>query len=595
MADAPLLTYQIWTSPSPVQTGTAFRLTVGVAPPKGQTVYCNQIWVSIPLSPAPGGGLAAPDPNPQFGVNTSKWALAQVDVGPLPGDDDGTIYATGTFTCQGSADFDITYPLVFEVTGVGDATPGSLSAGVLTQEQSGTTSDPTAFTKKAGSWAQVKVPPQLFLGNFMAAAPTNPTVPATQFDNGAAIQLSWESNADWFQLYQANENTPIYAGSATSYQVASGPATDTTFVLQAIASGDPSGDTASGFAPIYFYDALTITVRNPNLTPNTLSVGGATTIGSTGSPSTLTVNGAESVTGNLTVGGAAQVTGAATVGSAAVQGNLTVGGTTTSTGALSAPSISASGAVSAGSVSTGASSLGSAQATSLAASGTVTAGSVNAGSTSLGSAQASSLNSAGRINVGNVGDDNAMQVINGSSQSFSAFFQNTSGSTNNYITGIGSQVVNSSDCGIATNGQYGAFSPGAPAFVLQLPTRAGNRVGTYAVCLQAEIYLSGSGRTTAGSATVDLGAEVSDMLLQTGGHAYRVLLTPSGPCNGLTVTERSGERFVVEELGNGTAEVDFDWLVVARIPKELGSTEPAELPDRLPDFGASVAPSNPPV
>ena len=56
---------------------------------------------------------------------------------------------------------------------------------------------------------------------------------------------------------------------------------------------------------------------------------------------------------------------------------------------------------------------------------------------------------------------------------------------------------------------------------------------------------------------------------------YRVFLTPLGDCNGLYVAEKTATSFTVHELGGGSADVDFDYRLVAkRLGYETERLEP---------------------
>src|ERR1019366_8679796 len=48
------------------------------------------------------------------------------------------------------------------------------------------------------------------------------------------------------------------------------------------------------------------------------------------------------------------------------------------------------------------------------------------------------------------------------------------------------------------------------------------------------------------------------------GVEYHVFLTPKGDCKGLYVTNETTDGFEVRELGGGTANIAFDYRIVAR-------------------------------
>lgn len=317
--DTPLLSYQFSTAPIPLQVSpdgsqTTSRISLAVFNPT-PGVYCSQIMVAVPV------GTTATDfcvAAPSASVNTGKWTIASLKVVPGHeiGEESGS-YATIIFQCRDADDYKLGYSLVLSLTGVVNSTVGTFSYSI--QELTGPS--PDQLTSKVSKHAISKQDAIFTLRNFAATAAGAPTVPATRFGNGQGLQLSWDSNGTWFQLYANGSPAPRYAGPATSYSLPAGLTADTQFVLVASVSGDPSQDSPSpGYQPIYLYDALTLVVSNPDLTPKSITAEsdiatqGAVTAGQ------LTTGGA-SVSGQLTVAGATTLSGPATVsGTAKVSG-----------------------------------------------------------------------------------------------------------------------------------------------------------------------------------------------------------------------------------------------------------------------------------
>ena len=134
--------------------------------------------------------------------------------------------------------------------------------------------------------------------------------------------------------------------------------------------------------------------------------------------------------------------------------------------------------------------------------------------------------------------------------------------------------------GVYTNGYVA--SKNSSAMLVEVETSAGPRVVTSPLSVEPETQLSGRARLSGGQAVVELEAGIADMLLHTPTHQYRVLVTAAEVCNGLAVTERDVGRFVVQEVGGGTSDAEFDWLLIAHLPAELGAAEPQRLPSALP-------------
>jgi len=303
-----LLDYAFSTDPAPIEISTAqvtnqARVNIGVS--AGAPVYCNQIVVAVPVGPDTDNLFAQP---PAGSMNTTKWTTTtQTHKGGelwdgLIGDQ---AYATFTYDCVSKTDYLIDYNLVLGVFGAVNGAIGDLKIGI--QENSGTTPDPSTFTTKSSFIPLRKDRPSFYLTNLVATTPDSPTVPCTDFANGAPIRLAWESNGTYFQLFVNGQTAPVYAGTATTCTLSGGVSRGTTFVLTASMTGSPGQDTPQGgYQPIYLYDSLAISVSNPVLTPTSVNVAG--TLGVTGA-STLngaTVNGTLNGTGsaslnNLTV------------------------------------------------------------------------------------------------------------------------------------------------------------------------------------------------------------------------------------------------------------------------------------------------------
>jgi hypothetical protein len=340
--DLLLLTYGFSTDPIPVAISTdqvtnQARVNIGVS--AGKPVYCNQILVAVPIGSDEASLFAK---TPAGSLNTKKWTItsqvkkgSDIGIGALSDQD----YATFTYDCISSTDYLINYNLVFGVFGAVDSMVGDTQ--VMIRENSGTSSDPSTFTPKVGSFPVSKAWPQFYLTNLVATTPSSPTVPTTDFANGAPIRFAWESNGSYFQLFMKDQTTPIYSGTATTCTLP-GISRDTTFVLAASMTGAPGQDIPQGgYQPIYLYDSLSITVSNPVLTPTSVNV--ATTLGVTGT-STLgvTTTGAltsagATVTGSLQAGSLSTSgtlnAGQATLGQATVNGSLTVNSGSTLSGA----------------------------------------------------------------------------------------------------------------------------------------------------------------------------------------------------------------------------------------------------------------------
>ncbi|MEO3876729.1 hypothetical protein ABGB18_48935 [Nonomuraea sp. B12E4] len=264
MSDTPLLHYS--TSTAPLQAGTpdkpvANTIDITVSSPAGQKIYCKKLEIAVPIS-APDDGGAYFTENPQSSI-TGKWgtASAQMKIGQELGLEPATNYYHVIFQAPPIPGFDlIDKPLTISITGNLAATPGS-TLTCPTTETSGTTSGKyTPKTPQDLTWDTAK--PAFYLHNFLAGAPDEPTIPKTKFNAGDEVSLSWESNGDFFHLYDG-DGTVLHEGRETSWTVPADKIfSDTTFTLRASDTG--------GFETSYQYATITITINNPTLSELTV-------------------------------------------------------------------------------------------------------------------------------------------------------------------------------------------------------------------------------------------------------------------------------------------------------------------------------------
>jgi hypothetical protein len=582
--DTCLLDYAFSTAPIPLQVNApggqaTSRINLGVFNPT-PGVLCSQIMVAVPVGPEPTDFCFEP---PAASVNTGKWSVSSQEV--VKGEEIGlpeASYATVIFQCRDQADYGVGYSLVLSLVGAVNTEVGDFTYAV--QEWSGTS--PDDLNPKVGYHTIGKQDAIFTLSNFAAAATDKPTVPGTAFTNGQPLRLSWESTGTWFELYAKGSPAPLYAGPATSYELAAGLTAGTQFVLVASVTGDPTKDSPSpGYQPIYLYDALTLVVTNPDLTPRTvaaangissagtLTVTGQSTVGALTATS-ATVNGPTVLNGDLDVGTASAqkyvhihgklAAGPSSLEDLAVTGPVAVYGTL---GARSPVTVSSTLQV------TGKSTLADASTTQLA-SGAVTTGRI------LITGTEDSLHvQSGRLWV-DTGNNNGAQVFNTSAQYPCGWFQNRSGRTGNQVTGVVGYVVNSSDWGLYTNGRMAAA--GGMAALTHLPTRSGHRVVTSPLTPEAELHISGSARLSNGRARVAFDEELADLVCFSHHAPYRVLATPTGRCAGLMIVEKAAGHFIVEEAADGYSDASFDWMVITRVRADGEATVAMTLPSELP-------------
>lgn len=307
-----LLSYIQTTVPSPLQvsTNTPTSGQIAFSVQSNADVLCKMITVSVPIGDND-DEVYTVTPSPSGSINTTNWALSsQIIAGKDIGLLDGVNYRVFTIN-NNTAGYAVSSSFTLTITGnVNKIT--STTAIVQLQEYSSPIVNPN-YTIKSQSFPMTKsTAPAFYVSNFISSLAGTPTIPATEFSNGASFLLSWASNGTYFQIFQKGTTTPVYQGTATTFTL-SGISTDTTFVLVATLSGAT------------LYESLTVTISNPSL-----------------SPSSVTTSGNESVGGTLTVTGATGLS-TANINSAAISGTLNVGGLSTLSDVTTSGTLTANG------------------------------------------------------------------------------------------------------------------------------------------------------------------------------------------------------------------------------------------------------------
>jgi hypothetical protein len=122
------------------------------------------------------------------------------------------------------------------------------------------------------------------------------------------------------------------------------------------------------------------------------------------------------------------------------------------------------------------------------------------------------------------------------------------------------RVPSSSQYGLGTNGLI--YAGGSLGFVGRFESDEGAVPAVAVQSVNAELILSGSSRLEGGKARVKIEPRLAGGLSR---HVEPVVIvTPTGPCNGLYVEEKSVDGFSVSELGGGQSSAEFDWIMIAR-------------------------------
>ncbi|MDQ3934047.1 MAG: hypothetical protein M3340_05380 [Actinomycetota bacterium] len=380
-------------------------------------------------------------------------------------------------------------------------------------------------------------------------------VPVAQVVSGSEVTLTWNSS-----VVDTAQQT-VYWSSPTAGQQHATPtklgewaspplAGDTVFAV--VVTAEDTGD-----EPLTAALATAVSVQNPAVVASSVQTGG------------LTVSGDAVVAGTLAASrgltaSAAEVSGEMTVNAAfTAYGAVTTNGPVAANGGLTASQAVVEGPLTAY------------ELLSAAAGLTVEGGSWFASGPSDNYAIRVVSDSPTGLYIGATGVEPGLVVTsnNSGAASFGTWGANAH-------IGVSSWLDGASSIGFWTNG---SIYSGTTAMT-HVETRDGHRVVTSPLTLAPEVHLSGRARLSRGRATVVFEPIAADMIVHADDdNEYRVLVTPTSRCNGLAVTAKGAEGFEVEELLDGESDADFDWLVIARKRRELGSAEPDELPEEVPD------------
>ncbi|SFW75004.1 bactofilin family protein [Chitinophaga sancti] len=311
-----LLSYEIATMPGPLQISSVYTPTTGtisIGVFNSNNVYCQEIAVAIPYGNTMDELFSAP---PAVAINSEAWITnSVVQTGHKLGLGTDTLYYTAYFKCKDPNYYQINYDLAISIQGLVNTVTGSVP--ILLNEIASTQGAPYNWLSNQIQFPITKSELVFYLNNLVAVSPANPTVPATEFTNGAAITLAWESNGTFFQLYKKGNPNPVYSGIKSTYTLDNGINNDTTFILVATMTNGNSSP-YGGYVPVYLYETITLTVSDPDLSPRTVHVAG-----------TLSVAGVSTLGSDLNVQGTANFTNANISGQLTATANANINGTLT--------------------------------------------------------------------------------------------------------------------------------------------------------------------------------------------------------------------------------------------------------------------------
>lgn len=270
MPEQPLLVYTVTPQPDPLLISTPTTdqqgtLTIAVSV-DGAPVYCEEIAFGTMYGD---GATDLFQGEATFSCSSPDWQGADQALKPdtglqMPADRSPQRMI---FRPVGSTYLQITTPLQFTIQGTVGTKVGT-STFVVTERSSHTADGGYQFRSK--DFAVTKEEFVFYVRNLAAADPTSPAQPRTRFRNGADILLSWESTGTSFVVYV--NNTAMPAQSATTYLLKGGITRDTTVFLAATSDNGTASEKPT------IYEALALTVDDPDLVAKSLAVTGQSSL-----------------------------------------------------------------------------------------------------------------------------------------------------------------------------------------------------------------------------------------------------------------------------------------------------------------------------
>ena len=552
-----LLTYSLVTSPTPVQVSpsttvaSVASLTFVVSCPLAGGAMVSQIVIILPVDTA--GGTPDPinlasvaPPLSSASISSTGTDVWEVGAGPSP-----NIFI---FSPKSGEPVQIkAQSLTIQFTGIKVNTVVGTALVKLNEVTARGSNPPPPIMEPNGlvTFAVAKFPYGFYVGNLTSDKP--------MVQNGQKPVLSWTGsvNAKYLMLY--DENT-VDVSTMRTWSPPQPLTKTTTFILQV--SAQREGQTAS----IDF--SITIEVSNPSLAAKDLAVltnaniKGPLSVGTSSAPADLTLNGNLRASKDAIVNGsltAANLNGNLTAPSANV-GNLTANGpaklmsTLDVTGAVKfAGALNTSGPLDTGgtvSVFKDFKFYTSIYGQVMAYTDGFLIGIVkpsnksNACVTTITANSGLTVEATGGGVIGAAGACSSMLILPVRKNYMFFFgpkdhappFQKDWPSITYIWVPLGVAPASESDEVSAED--VTSFPAGAlPALPFQL---------------------SGQARLVEGRATVQF---LDHATLTADEQSYRVMLTPTELCAGLAVTQKSGNRFVVQELSDGKSNASFDWFV----------------------------------
>ncbi|MGO4293282.1 hypothetical protein [Chitinophaga sp. RAB17] len=227
----PLLNYDVKTKPTNVivsQSNNPSKADILVTILPNTDVKCQYISVVVPLGEQ-SSDLFIKDPMPTARSSNSDWEPSHANVVGM-GQDAGNDYQMYLFK-HTAEDMTVDSAVTFTVSGTVNQKTGK--AAIEVREMSCQQAE-SNFVVRGKSYDITKTGDEaFFLNNVVMVYTDTPGIPAPFLDKSRSLQLKWQSNGQYYRVYDGTKTDPINQGTNPWYDITAGLTTDTAFIIEA--------------------------------------------------------------------------------------------------------------------------------------------------------------------------------------------------------------------------------------------------------------------------------------------------------------------------------------------------------------------------
>ncbi|RAJ83687.1 hypothetical protein CLV59_103659 [Chitinophaga dinghuensis] len=256
---ATLLQYTISTNPSPVNISSstnAVTAQIIIQVAADQDVLCKYISIAIPVGDD-SDDMYLISPIPTSSSDNDDWEIS-ADIIHGMNDDDGN---TQNFLYKHTSDdMTVSTGITFTIDGTVNSVSGT--ATIQIKEYSMGLDDDNYMIRQKSQDISKAAQETFFLNSVVLEYIDTPGVPVGLIDKSRGVQLTWQSNGDYFKVYAGSSPSPVYEGEGQSYVMPNGLTTDLAVIVEADKGGD------------VLYQEYVIKVNSPTLEVSRLDVDG---------------------------------------------------------------------------------------------------------------------------------------------------------------------------------------------------------------------------------------------------------------------------------------------------------------------------------